>query len=147
MNEQAQDYWDTYWKGNEKPLTVTAWQFGGNPDKLAKLVMNRVKTATCSAHLLYELENEPVPKVDDYSIVLNSKDEPVCIIRTSDVKIMPMKEVPPEFAFAEGEGDRSYDYWRNVHIEFFTEELSGVGLEFSEEILLVCEHFDLIHVK
>lgn len=147
MNALAKKYWDTYFVGKEKPLSVTAWQFGGIPDELAQLVKDGVKSATCSLHLHYELENEPLPMVNDYSIVLNSKDEPVCIIRTSDVKIMPMKEVPLDFAYAEGEGDLSYEHWRKVHIEFFTNELKGVGRVFSEDMLLVCERFELIDVK
>ncbi len=28
MNPLAQTYWDTYWGNNEKPASVTAWQFG-----------------------------------------------------------------------------------------------------------------------
>lgn len=98
-------------------------------------------------HLSYELEEEPLPKADDYSIVLTSRDEPVCMIRTSDVKIIPMNEVSQEFVYAEGEGDRTYEHWRKVHIEFFTNELMGVSREFSEEMLLVCERFELIDVK
>lgn len=147
MNELAQKYWDTYWGRKEKPLSVTSWQFGGTPDELARLVKEGVKSATCSLHLLYELEKEPLPKVDDFSVVLNSKEEPVCIIRTTEVKIMPMNEVPVDFAYAEGEGDRSYNHWRTVHVEFFTNELKEVGMEFSEEMLLVCERFELIDVK
>ena len=147
MNELAQKYWEMYWGGKEQPLSVTSWQFGGIPDELAQLVVDGIKTATCSNYLAYELENEPLPKVDDYSIVLNSKDEPVCIIRTSDVKIMPMNEVPLDFTFAEGEGDRTYEHWHKGHIEFFTKELKTLGGEFSEEMLLVCERFELIDVK
>ena len=147
MNTLAQNYWDTYWERKEKPLSVTSWQFGGIPDELAQLVVAGVKSATCSLHLLYELENEPLPKVDDYSVVLNSEDEPVCIIRTSEVKILPMNEVPLDFAHAEGEGDRTYDHWRRVHIEFFTNELKGIGMDFSEDMHLVCERFELIDVK
>lgn len=147
MNELTQKYWEMYWVGKEQPLSVTSWQFGGIPDELAQLVVDGLKTATCSNYLVYELENEPLPKVDDYSIVLNSKDEPVCIIRTSEVKIMPMNEVPLDFTFAEGEGDRTYEHWHKVHIEFFTKELKTLGGEFSEEMLLVCERFELIDVK
>lgn len=147
MNERAQDYWNTFWQGQEKPESVSAWQFGGSPDELAQLVINGVKSATCSGHIFYEIENEALPKVDDYSIVLNSKEEPVCIIRTSEVTIMPMNEVPVDFAYAEGEGDRSYKYWKDVHIAFFTSALKEVGLAFSEDMLLVCERFELIDVK
>ncbi|MEI4771279.1 ASCH domain-containing protein [Psychrobacillus sp. FJAT-51614] len=147
MNVAAQLYWDTFWKGKKEPSSVSAWQFGGSPDELAQLVINGVKTATCSGHIFYELEQEPLPKVDDYSVVLNSQDEPVCIIRTSEVTILPMNKVSAEFAYAEGEGDRSYNHWKNVHIKFFTDALKGVNLEFSEDMLLVCERFELINVN
>lgn len=145
MNEAAINYWNTYWKEQEKPQSVSAWQFGASPDKLAQLVIDGKKTATCSSYLLYELENEPIPTTEDYSIILNSKNQPVAIIKTTQVDVMPMNEVPEEFAFAEGEGDRTYRYWWDVHEAFFRNELKGTDHEFSEDMLLVCERFELIH--
>ncbi|MDM5460568.1 ASCH domain-containing protein [Bacillus cereus] len=147
MNPLAQTYWDTYWGNNEKPKSVTAWQFGDSPDYLAKLVIDGVKTATCSGHIFYELENESLPTTNNYSIVLNSQDEPVAIIKTIEVTVTPMNEVTEEFAIAEGEGDLTYNYWRDTHIQFFTKELHELGLGFSEDILLVCERFELIDIK
>lgn len=58
-----------------------------------------------------------------------------------------MNRISEEFAYAEGEGDRSHDYWKKKHIHFFTNELSNVGLEFKEDLLLVCERFEVIDVK
>ncbi|PGY07197.1 ASCH domain-containing protein [Bacillus cereus] len=147
MNPLAQTYLDTYWGNNEKPKSVTAWQFGDSPDYLAKLVIDGVKTATCSGHIFYELENESLPTTNNYSIVLNSQDEPVAIIKTIEVTVTPMNEVTEEFAIAEGEGDLTYNYWRDTHIQFFTKELHELGLGFSEDILLVCERFELIDIK
>ncbi|MBY0596532.1 ASCH domain-containing protein [Bacillus bingmayongensis] len=147
MNQLAQKYWNKYWGENEKPQSVSAWQFGASPDYLAQLVIDGVKTATCSGHIFYELDNEPLPRVNDYSIILNIHDEPVAIIKTIEVTVTPMNEVSEEFAIAEGEGDRTYDYWRKVHIKFFTEELHKIGREFSEDMLLVCERFELIDIK
>lgn len=43
--------------------------------------MQEIKTATCSAYDLYHAEGEPIPKVGDYSIILNSDGEAVCIIK------------------------------------------------------------------
>lgn len=145
MNEAAKAYWETYWKGQEKPQSVTAWQFGADPDTLAELVVDGIKTATCSGHMFYEMENEPLPTTEDYSIILNSQDQPVAIIKTTSVEIMPMNEVPESFAIAEGEGDRTYQYWWNAHEEFFKNECKAVGQTFSEDMLLVCERFELIH--
>ncbi|MER2260559.1 MAG: ASCH domain-containing protein [Psychrobacillus sp.] len=147
MNTTAREYWNSFWKGKENEPEVSAWKFGEDADTLAQLVVKRIKTATCSAHILYELENEPLPQVGEYNIILNARDEPVCIIRTKDVTFKPMNRISKEFAHAEGEGDRSYDYWKKTHINFFTNELSKVGLQFEEDLLLVCERFEVIDVK
>lgn len=147
MNQAAQKYWDEYWKDREKPSSVHAWQFGVSPDELAQLVIDGIKTATCSGHVFYELENEPIPAPNDYSIILNSKDEPVAIIKTVEVTLTPMNEVSEEFAIAEGEGDLTYQYWKDAHEKFFKEALQEIGQEYSEDMLLVCERFKLIDVK
>lgn len=147
MNQAAETYWKTFWKGKDMPASVSAWQFGTDPDKIAQLVIDGIKTATCSAYIFYELENEKLPSAGEYSIVLNGNEEPVCIIETVEVTIIPMNEVTPAFAAAEGEGDRTYQYWKQVHEAFFRRELEGIGREFSEDMPLVCERFRLVDVK
>jgi len=149
MNKEAQLYWDAFWEGKEKPKSVIAEQFGFDEiaDELAQLIIDGKKTATCSAHVLYELENEPLPAVDRYSIVLNSKNSPVAIIRTKEVKLIKMNEVPESLALEEGEGDLTYEYWWNGHEKIFTLELKEHGLDFSDDMLLVFERFELINVK
>ncbi|MBE1554199.1 ASCH domain-containing protein [Sporosarcina limicola] len=145
MNGAAQIYWDEFWKGGEKPAFVNAWMFGSLPDELAQLVIDGKKTATCSGNVFYELENEPLPAVGEYSIILNSNEQPVAIIKIIEVSLVPMNEVTEEFAVAEGEGP--YEAWKLAHERFFKSELQKVGLEFSEDMLLVCERFTLIDVK
>lgn len=149
MNEASQAYWDEYWKSQrqEKQKNVSAWQFGDNPDYLAQLVIDGIKSATCSGLIFYELENVPLPSIEDYGIILNSQDAPVAIIKTTDVKVMPLNEVPEEFAIAEGEGDRTHRYWKEAHEKFFTEELRKIGLDYTEDLMLVCERFELVDVK
>lgn len=121
-----------------------AWAFGGAPDKLARLVVSGIKTATCSALVLFELEDEPIPKPGDYSVILDSVGNAVCIIRTTRVYVVPFEDVSEDHAFKEGEGDRSLGYWRAVHEEFFTEELATVHLQFDKRMELVCEEFELV---
>ena len=151
MNEKASVYWNEFWKGKVAPSSVDAWQFGmeGSPmaDELASLVISGKKTATCAAHAWYEDGSETLPAVGDHSIILNSNNAPVAIIKITDVQVMPMNEVPVEFAIAEGEGDLSYDYWWEGHKKFFTLDLAELGKEFSEDMLVVCERFELVDVK
>ncbi|WOS95841.1 ASCH domain-containing protein [Nosocomiicoccus massiliensis] len=147
MNKVSEEYWNDYWKNQEQPKSVSAWQFGDDPDTLAQLVVDGIKTATCSGRVFYEIENEPLPTTEDYSIILNSENQPVAIIKTVEVTITPMNEVSEEFAIAEGEGDRTYQYWWDEHEKFFKKELNAIGHEFSEDMLLVCERFELIDVR
>ncbi len=145
MNQAAKDYWEQFWGVEERPEVVSAWMFGESADELAQAVIEGRKTATCSAHVLYEMENESVPVIEEYSIILNSLEEPVAIIKTVEVSVIPMNEVTEEFALAEGDG--SYRNWKEIHERYFKRELGKVGLEFTEDMLLVCEKFELVDVK
>ena len=102
------------WKKSGFSGTYEAWPFGEAPDELADLVLKGIKTATCSAYELYQINNEPLPQVGDYSVILNSSEEAVCIIKTLKVYVTAFNQVSDEHAFKEGEGDRSLGYWRNV---------------------------------
>lgn len=121
-----------------------AWSFGSDADALASLVCDGIKTATSSAYALYALENEPLPREGEYSVILDSQGEAVCIIKNIRVYTVPFSHVSAEQAYKEGEGDRSLEYWRRVHREFFTVCMAEAGLEFSEDMSVVCEEFMLV---
>ena len=131
------------WKESGLTGEYEAWSFGDDTDALARLVKDGIKTATCSARCFYEMEGEPLPEVGGYSIILDSKDQAVCIIRTTRVYTVTFNRVSEEHAWKEGEGDRSLEYWRNTHRRFFAEELREEGLDFDEEMELVCEEFEV----
>ena len=97
------------------------WAFGGDSDTLSSLVLEGKKTATASAYPLYGRENEKLPEKGDYSVILDGKGNGVCIIRTDKVSVVPFSDVGEDHAYKEGEGDRTLEYWRLVHKEFFTE--------------------------
>ena len=134
---------------NESGLSgeYEAWAFGGAPDKLAALVVDGTKTATCSSLEMLSLEGEPVPRPGDYSVIIDSAGEAVCIIRTTKVYIERFDRVGADHAFLEGEGDRSLGYWRRIDMEYFSEELGAVGLSFDESSELVCEEFELAYAN
>lgn len=60
---------------------------------------------------------------------------------TTKVYLKPFNEVSKEHAYKEGEGDRSLDYWKEVHQEFFSEGLKVYNQAFDETMLIVCEEF------
>lgn len=120
-----------------------AWAFGGDPDGLARLVLAGEKTATSSAYDLYGLEGEPLPQAGKYDVLLNSREEAVCILQTTRVYVTAFDAVTPDHARREGEGDKSLAYWRQVHEAFFSDCLREAGLAFTPETQVVCEEFEV----
>ena len=135
------------WKASGIDAEYEAWAFGDDPDTLAELVRTGVKTATASAYPLYGLEGEALPEAGEYSVILNTRDEAVCIICTSKVYVTAYRDITAEQAYKEGEGDRSLDYWRRVHEAFFRKEMEAAGLTFSEDMGVVCEEFEVVYPK
>ena len=94
---------------------IDAWTFGMEADYLAELVLMGQKTATSSAFDLYAVGDEPLPKENELSVILDSKENAICIIETTKVEVIPFKEVSEDHAYKEGEGDRRLTYWRELH--------------------------------
>lgn len=137
----AQEMWNLYSTQENITADYEAWAFGDDSDKLARLTLDGIKTATASAYPLYALEGEELPEEGEYSVILDSKDNAVCVIKTTKVYVVPFCEVSKSHAFKEGEGDRSLAYWRKVHEEFFECELEEAGLVFDDQMKVVCEEF------
>lgn len=132
------------WRRSGLTGEYEAWAFDEAPDKLVLLVKDGIKTATCSPYDLYEEEDESLPAVGQYSVILDSHDEAVCIIRTTKVYVVEFDKVTAEHAYKEGEGDRSLKYWRKVHEDFLRRELVKINRSFNGYTKVVCEEFQVI---
>ena len=122
--------------------------YGDTPElmnKLIQLVLEGKKTATCGSLWEWEAEGEPLPKVGDVWVELDGSQNPVCITETVEVTIRNYNEVDANFAYDEGEGDQSLNYWYKAHRNFFSRTLPKIGKEFSVEMPLVCERFKVIY--
>jgi uncharacterized protein YhfF len=128
----------------------SVWNFCNDEksaNALAQLVKAGTKTATSSLHYFYTIEDEPLPEKNDFSIILDWNGISQCIIRTTSVSIVAFKDVTEDFARTEGEGDQTLGYWRKVHRDFFSEELKVLEMDFSEDMLVVCEEFEMVYSK
>ncbi|RHW33998.1 ASCH domain-containing protein [Lysinibacillus yapensis] len=146
MNK-VQQFWIDFCAENHKEgiKFKDAFQFGVSADWLADLVVEGKKTATTSGFVFYELEKEAIPQAGEYYIVLDGQEEPVAVIQIHSVEVVPMNEVTEEYALAEGEGD--YRFWWDAHEKFFTDLLKEYNMEFSPNMLVVCERFEKVYSK
>ena len=124
---------------------IEAWAFGVEANLLADLVLKGEKTATASAYDLYAVEAEPLPQEGTFDVILDSKDQAICIIEITKVSVQSFYQVSADHAFKEGEGDKSLAYWRQVHEAFFKDWLGEAGLTFTPDSKVVLEEFRKVY--
>ncbi|WED24415.1 ASCH domain-containing protein [Vibrio sp. JC009] len=117
-----------------------------NANICAQLILAGEKTATCSMKHWYENGQEEMPKVGDIMVVTDWNGNPTSIIETTEVSVCKFSEVTAEFAASEGEGDKSLEWWRKAHWEFFSDECEKEGIAVSEDMLLVLERFKVVYL-
>ncbi|MBS1797583.1 MAG: ASCH domain-containing protein [Acidobacteria bacterium] len=133
--------------GIDDAVSYQVWFFGNGPDiarELAELVIAGRKRATASLVEYNERHPETAPVAGGYSVVTDFEGVPLCVLRTTEIRLRPFDEVDEAFAFDEGEGDRTLSDWRDGHRRYFTREAAEFGFEFHEKSLVACERFELL---
>ena len=105
-------YWRRFVAATGIDGPYTAWGFGNSEQmatELGLLVRDGPKRATASLRSVYD-GDEPMPRVGDLSVILDGRGRPLCVIRTTGVEVRRFGDVDAEFAWTEGEGDRSLEY-------------------------------------
>lgn len=149
MNEEQLQYWRDYCDSvgmNPDEVYVEA-SIAGNKDiaeELLLLFLQGKKKAGSGLVQDYISAGDELPKIGNYWIVLDSKERPRCILKTTKVVTHKFSDVPVEIAMAEGEGDSSLDFWRKAHIEFFSPYLAGLGIENIEQADVVTEFYQIV---
>ena len=152
-SDRIETFWQSYLDTlpedspmRDEEYLAEAW--GDSPqlaDELGALIAAGTKTATCSALWEYEAEGSPLPEPGSKTIVLDGDSDPLCIVETIEVEVRPYNEVDARFAYEEGEGDCSLEYWREAHWRFFSRTLPSIGKEPTADMPLVCERFHVVY--
>jgi uncharacterized protein YhfF len=67
------------------------------------------------------------------------------VLRTTEVRVGPLSSVDDEFAWDEGEGDRTRATWLADHEAYFRRELAGLDLAFDADMPTVFERFEVVY--
>jgi uncharacterized protein YhfF len=132
---QGQRYYEAFRFGNTEQMA----------NELAALVLSGVKTATSSLLWTIEQEKKPLMHAGDYSIVTDWKHHPVCIIQTTEVNIVPFRDIDAQFAYDYGEGERTLIWLKQQLWDYYVQECSLIGRPATEEMPLVCERFRVVY--
>lgn len=116
-------------------------------NQCAKLVLENKKKLTCHSLLGFQLREERLPRVGDFTIITDWNGAAQCIVKTTAVQLKPFFSITEQEAILEGEGDLSLDYWKKVHLEYYTRELSPYKRKPQESMIVVCEQFEKVFEK
>jgi dGTPase len=107
--------------------------------KLVEAALRGDKTATAglaSDHVPHT--DEPLPKAGDRWLLVGYDDEPLAVVETTEVRLVPAGEIDLRFAREEGEGFESVADWRAAHERFWSEH------RITDDTLIVAERFRLL---
>jgi uncharacterized protein YhfF/GNAT superfamily N-acetyltransferase len=143
-------FWETFCRAAGVPPTTPyqAWYFGDSPrlaHELIELVVNGPKRATASSAWVNEQAPDIAPVPDGYSVVTEHDATPRAVLRTVWLDRRPLSEVDAQFAWDEGEGDRTLPDWLDGHTRYFKREGERIGRPFSPTMPVTLERFELLY--
>lgn len=111
-------------------------------NELLELVLVGKKRATSSSLLCYAAGEEPKP--GSLSIVTDWDGNPRCVIETRNVQVIPFCEMTYEICSREGE-DECLETWQEGHRRFFLMDCQEMGYQFTEDMPVVFEDFEVVY--
>ena len=134
-------------KNKETPISFYFCDNKKDADECAELVVKGIKRATATSLWWFEKNNEILPKIGDQYIVTDWDGNAKAVIETIKIEQVPYNKITSEFAEIEGEGDKSLEYWKRVHKDYYTREMEPYNEQFDENMIIVCEQFKTIYLK
>ncbi|MEO8207950.1 MAG: ASCH domain-containing protein [Chloroflexota bacterium] len=130
---------------NGGALPIAEFGFAGTDlrRRLVAAILAGAKTATSSLLMEYEEDGDPIPSAGERSTLVDFNDQPVGILETTEVRIVPMADVDLDFAIDEGEDFTSVAQWRAAHEAFWSSYRPGPC---TDTTLIVCERFRLVEL-
>jgi len=117
-------------------------------DALVAAILDGTKTSTSALVLEYEREGDPLPQPGERSLVVDSAEQPVAVIETTEVRIVPLAEIDLAHAVDEGEGYTTVAQWRAGHERFWHgadyRGWLGDPVVVTDETLVMAERFRLV---
>jgi uncharacterized protein YhfF len=151
-SEQIEEFWQEFCLETDADsgTSYLVWCFGNTPEmaeELLQAVLDGRKRAAVS--LVWEFENRPkdAPILNGYIVVTNFEGIPACVLKLTELRVLPFRDVDAEFAFDEGVGDQSLDHWRQVHWEYFSEICTEIGRIPEPAMPVNCKRFELIYTR
>lgn len=145
--EMWESYTNSYPEFENKEIPET-WYFHNNEEdanRLAELTLNGNKKASSGLYSWYEEANADLPKAGTKHIITDFYGKAQAIIEIIKVDTIPFNKISKDYAELDmGTKMEPLKKWKNAHWNFFAKAIEQSGGKPSEEMLIVCEWFEII---
>jgi uncharacterized protein YhfF len=147
-HDSVNGFWDAYEAsarvGRAEYMVLRFGDGAELADELAAQVVAGKKRATTSLFRDVTESGKPMLKPGDLCVVVDGKNLPRCIVQISQVEIKPLRDVDKDFAWDEGGGDRSLEWWRSAHERYFRRQGAREGFAVDDATVVVLERFEVV---
>jgi uncharacterized protein YhfF len=113
-------------------------------DSLLREVTHGAKRATAELVSAWAHDGEALPRIGGHWVACDGSGNPAVILRTTELRIATFDQVDAQFAFDEGEDDRTLHSWRREHSTYWRRTAAAAGTEWSENDEIVLERFRVV---
>ena len=128
----------------EAPLAYHFCDNQADAETCANLVVKGQKQATAASLAELDLAGYQVAQPGEYAVVTDFDGVARAVIRTTTVEIRRLGEVDAQFAWDEGEGDRSLEWWREAHLAYYRRVLADSPVPVDDDLMIACERFETL---
>ncbi len=149
-NASARNLWGDFldahleFASKDAPKVVRFYDNEQDANMCVDLICKETKRVVSHSLMGFQHRNEPLPKIGEFSVVMDWNGNAKCVIRTSSVKLVPFFAVREELARLEGEGDKSLEHWKKSHWSYFSRELAQFGKVPRESMIVVFQGIEML---
>lgn len=128
-------------------LFIESYRIGATDEDAeegAQLILSGEKTATSELVWEREISGNPPLEVGSLSVLEDGNSQPVCVMETVWLEVIPFSEVDAVFAHDYGEWGKTLEGWRAGNWEYYAEVCKEQCREMTQDAPLVCERFRVI---
>lgn len=151
IDNTVYELWNSYIESNPEfkdekiPTSDYFHNTKEDANRLAELTLNGKKKASSGLYMLYKQYQVDLPKVGTKQILTDFHGKAKAIIETKRVDTIPFHKISKEYAAWDmGTNVEPLQKWKKAHWDFFANVLEESGKKPTEEMLIVCERFEVI---
>ncbi|MGQ0385130.1 MAG: ASCH domain-containing protein [Gammaproteobacteria bacterium] len=149
VSEEARSYWAECAAATGEPAErpIRARRFGATAEMnrlLLGLILGGEKSITTTSPWLDDGALQARPITGDIWVVMDESDRPAAVLRTTNVRTVPMDQVTEADSRLEGPSVRPIEAWRRVHWNFFTRVLAPLGRTPAADMPVTLERFEIV---